>query len=135
MSTIAEYQTAASASTPNPDQALTATRRGLTSSHWYYFTALAAVPFVFVTLPNFNKDLQDIARLERLAPKIERAQTLSPEFIAIVDRLMARQSMRVGSNDPSQEMRRKAVIERISGAMKATDATTVTRASDLPPQE
>ena len=58
-------------------------------------------------------------RLERLAPKIERAQTLSPEATETINRLIERQGIVGSSDDQSDQMRRKAAIERITHAMKA----------------
>jgi hypothetical protein len=126
MSTIASYQTAS---------ASTVATRSPVFRHWYYFTALAAVPFVFVAIPSPNRSLQDIAQLEQLAPKIERAPTLSPASREMIDRLVARQSVLIGSSDPSQDARRKAAIERVSSAMKAKQTATVAQSGDRPAQD
>ena len=48
---------------------------------------------------------------------IERAQTLSPDTRDAVARLIARQNAVAGSNNPSLDIRRKAAIERVTGAM------------------
>jgi hypothetical protein len=126
MSTIAGYEIA-----PTSIAAI----RNPVFRHWYYFTALAAVPFALVFVPSPNRSLQDIAQLERLAPTVERAPTLSPASQEMIDRLVARQNALVGSGDPSQETRRKAAIDRISSAMKAKQAATVAQSGDRPSGE
>ena len=65
--------------------------------------------------------VEDVAQLERLVPKIERAQTLSPEARDTINRLIARQSAAGGWDDPAHRMRRKAAIERVTSAMQAKD--------------
>lgn len=83
---------------------------------WCYAAALVVgIPVLFISPA--GKDSEDLVRLERLAPKIERAQTLSPEATQTINRLIERQS--VISDDQSDQMRRKAAIERITHAMKA----------------
>ena len=47
-----------------------------------------------------GRDVEDVAQLERLVPKIERAQTLSPEARDTINRLIARQSTAGGRDDP-----------------------------------
>ncbi|HET7256933.1 MAG TPA: hypothetical protein VFJ46_24475 [Xanthobacteraceae bacterium] len=68
-----------------------------------------------------GRDVEDVAQLERLVPKIERAQTLSPEARDTINRLIARQSTAGGWDDPARRMRRKAAIERVTSAMQAKD--------------
>ena len=68
-----------------------------------------------------NRSNEDIAQLERLTPRIERARTLSPEAKEVIDRVVARQSILIGSGDPSHDARRKLAIERITTAIKAKD--------------
>jgi hypothetical protein len=58
-------------------------------------------------------------QLERLVPKIERAQTLSFEATQTISRLIERQSVVGGAGDQPRQMRRKAAIERLIGAMQA----------------
>ncbi len=134
MSTIAGYETT-SVATARSDQAFIAATRHPVFRHWYYFTALAVVPFVFVAIPSPNRAMQDIAQLEQLAPKIERAPTLSPASREMIDRLVARQTAIIGSSDPSQEARRKAAIDRVSSAMKAKQAATIAQGGDRPSQD
>jgi hypothetical protein len=69
-----------------------------------------------------GRDAEDVAQLERLVPKIERAQTLSPEARETINRLIARQTTARGWDDPLQQMRRKAAIERVTSAMQAKES-------------
>jgi hypothetical protein len=88
---------------------------------WRYTTALA-VGLVAVFVSPGGWDAEDVAQLERLAPKIERAQTLSPEARETINGLIARQTIARGRDDPSQQMRRKAAIERVTSAMQAKES-------------
>jgi hypothetical protein len=66
-----------------------------------------------------GRDGAELAQPERLAPKLGRAQALSPEAAQTISRLIERQSVVAGAEDPSRQMRRKAAIERIIRAMQA----------------
>jgi hypothetical protein len=88
---------------------------------WRYTTALA-VGLVALFMSPGGRDAEDVAQLERLVPKIERAQTLSPEARETINRLIARQTIARGWDDPSQQMRRKAAIERVTSAMQAKES-------------
>jgi hypothetical protein len=88
---------------------------------WRYTTALA-VGLVTVFMSPGGRDAEDVAQLERLVPKIERAQTLSPEARETINRLIARQTTARGWDDPLQQMRRKAAIERVTSAMQAKES-------------
>jgi len=88
---------------------------------WGYTTALA-VGLVAVFMSPAGRDVEDVAQLERLVPKIERAQTLSTEARETINRLIARQNLAGGRDDPSHQMRRKAAIERVTGAMQAKES-------------
>ena len=88
---------------------------------WCYTTVLA----VGLVMSLAGRGVEDIAQLERLAPKIERAQTLSPEARETIDRLIARQNLAGGRDDPSHQMRRKAAIERVTSAMQAKESIAV----------
>ena len=92
--------------------------------HWCYTTVLA-VGLVAVFISPAGRGVEDLAQLERLAPKIERAQTLSPEARETIDRLIARQNLADGRDDPSYQMRRKAAIERVTSAMQAKESIAV----------
>jgi hypothetical protein len=88
---------------------------------WRYTTALA-VGLVAVFMSLGGRDAEDVAQLERLVPKIERAQTLSPEARETINRLIARQTIARGLDDPSQQMRRKAAVERVTSALQAKES-------------
>ena len=88
---------------------------------WRYTTALA-VGLVAVFMSPGGRNAEDVAQLERLVPKIERAQTLSPEARETINRLIARQTIARGWDDSSQQMRRKAAIERVTSAMQAKES-------------
>jgi hypothetical protein len=88
---------------------------------WRYTTALA-VGLVAVFMSPGGRDAEDVVQLERLVPKIERAQTLSPEARETINRLIARQTIARGLDDPSQQMRRKAAVERVTSALQAKES-------------
>jgi hypothetical protein len=62
---------------------------------------------------------QDIAVLDRLAPRIERAPTISPETRAAIQQLIDR--ARVSTGDPRNDMRRTVTIERVTDAIRTRD--------------
>ena len=88
---------------------------------WCYITALV-VGLVAVFMSPAGRDVEDVAQLERLVPKIERAQILSPEARETINRLIARQSIAGGWDDPSHQIRRKAAVERVTSAMQAKES-------------
>ena len=88
---------------------------------WRYTTALA-VGLVAVFMSPGGRDAEDVVQLERLVPKIERAQTLSPDARETINRLIARQTIARGLDDPSQQMRRKAAVERVTSALQAKES-------------
>ncbi len=89
-----------------------------TLPRWCCAAALVVgLPALFVSAA--GRDSGAVAQLERLVPRIERAQTLSPEATQTISRLIERQSVAGGAGDPSHQMRRKAAIERLIHAMKA----------------
>ena len=85
---------------------------------WFLLASIAVVcaliAATFVPTPR-----QDVAVLDRLAPRIERAQTLAPEtrdaIMQVVDRA------RVPTGDPRYDVRRSVTIERVTDAIKAKD--------------
>ena len=135
MRTIFGHGAAVPDSTANcdPDHTLTVTRQLLVFPRRYYLTALAALAFVVVAVP--GKEFPDVSQLERLAPRIERAQTLSPETRDVIGRLVVQHNALAGSGDASQELRRKAAIERVTSAIKAKEASTVASGGFRPPQD
>jgi hypothetical protein len=82
-----------------------------------------AISALFFYLP--DKSAEDIARLERLAGRIERAQALAPEAQETIERLVARQSALTGSGRAEREARRKAAIERMTRAINAKSAAAM----------
>lgn len=122
MRVIAEYGPAG----PSASRSSTAPRARMLSDlrpmlpRWGYTAALVVgIPTLFISPA--GRDIEDVAQLERLVPKIERAQTLSPEARETINRLIERQSIVGGPDDQSHRMRRKAAIERITNAMKAKE--------------
>jgi hypothetical protein len=90
---------------------------------WWYGAALAAalvaVPFCYP-----DRDLEEVVQLERLVPRIERAQALSSETRDVIARMVARQSAIVGSSGQARDMRRKLAIERATKALKAKEGSS-----------
>jgi hypothetical protein len=87
---------------------------------WFCILALVIAFAALYLVPPPNLD-QQIALLERLARKIERAQTLSPEardtFLRLVDAARARPVN--GSSGQLHEVRRTLAIERVANAITA----------------
>lgn len=119
---------------PSASRSSNSTGAGVPADHrpmlarWCSTTALV-VGFVAVFMSPAGRDVEDVAQLERLVPKIERAQTLSPEARETINRLIARQSIAGGRDDPSHQVRRKAAIERVTSAMQAKES--IAPASDV----
>ena len=129
MTTVAEYRAAipGSASNSKPSEV----GRALTPVRWTLLSALAIVPAVaFIILPSPNGALQDVARLERLAPQLERAPSLSAEARDAVSRIATRTGS-LALNDPSQETRRKAAVERINSVLTANQAASASQSGSL----
>jgi hypothetical protein len=82
---------------------------------WFFLASLAIVCALLAAtlLPTHR---QDVAVLDRLAPRIERAQMLAPEtrdaIMQVVDRA------RVSTGDPRSDMRRSVTLERVTDAIK-----------------
>jgi len=74
-----------------------------------------------------DRNAEDVARLERLAPGIERARALPSETRDSINRLVARQSLLLGTSGQLQEMRRKAAIDRVTSAMRAKESSSTGR--------
>lgn len=67
----------------------------------------------------------EIAILNQLAPKIERAQELSPASKETIERLLAKAQSRLDDPRPggAENFRQRAIIERVAEAIKPkTDA-------------
>jgi hypothetical protein len=85
----------------------------------WFFLALIAVIVALVTATFVPTPRQDVAVLDRLAPRLERAQTLPPETRDAIRQLVDR--ARVSTGDPRYDVRRSVTIERVSDAIKARD--------------
>ena len=101
---------------------------------WYYgAAAVVAVATTFVAVPKQSTD--EIARLERLAPMIERAPTLSSEAREAIGLLVTQQIAQTGSDGSAMEKRRKLAVERVAGAMQAKQIETVGGGTDRGPTD
>ena len=125
MSTTAEYA-AIPASASNNRSEFSALDRAQTSSRRMFFATLVIAPAVaLVILPAPNSAIQDVAQLERIASEIERTPSLSAEARDAIGRIATRTGNLAELSNPSQEARRKAAIERVNSALRATQSATV----------
>jgi hypothetical protein len=128
MSTVTGYESAASGSREARDLTHSPGATG-TEPHrliiWRCYSGAAALALavLFIALPNAG--LNEIAQLERLASRIERAPMLSGEAKTAIDRLLARQSAFAGAGEGSLQARRKTVIERVNQALSAKQPGSV----------
>jgi hypothetical protein len=93
---------------------------------WGYAAAVVIGLSALLVVPP-DRDTDEVARLERLVPAIERAQALAPETRESINRLVARQSTLVGTGGQSHEIRRKAAIERVTSAIRAREDSSTGR--------
>ena len=91
-----------------------------TLPRWGYAAALAIGLSALVFIPP-DRNTEEVARLERLAPEIERARVLPPETRESINRLVARQNVLMGTGAQAHEIRRKAAIDRVTSAMRAKE--------------
>jgi hypothetical protein len=82
---------------------------------WFFLASLAVVVALIATsfLPTHRRD---IAVLDRLAPRIERTQTLAPETRDAIMRLVDR--ARVSTGDARSDQQRSATIARVTSAIR-----------------
>jgi hypothetical protein len=113
----------------DPPSARIAAGAPLILPRWSYAAALVA-GLAVLCFSARDQAIDDIVKLERLLPKIERAQTLSPEAKDAIARLIARQGTVGGAIDPSQELRRTLAIDRILGALKAKEESATGKSID-----
>jgi hypothetical protein len=85
---------------------------------WFFLASLAVV-CALVAATTVPTPRQDIALLDRLAPRIERAQVLAPETRDTIMQLVDR--ARAPTGDPRYDLRRSVTIERVTEAIKAKD--------------
>jgi hypothetical protein len=118
MTGFAEYGTAPA----SPSRGSNPLTRAVAEFHWlpvrWGYTAVLVVGLPVLLINSPSRDIEEVVRLERLIPKVERAQNLSPEARDAIGRLMARQSSLGGANDDARETRRKAAIDRLLKAMQ-----------------
>ena len=89
---------------------------------WFCIAAITLTVCIVASASRFtSSNDRHLALLERLAPKIERAQALAPASRDAIERLV--DTVRQGSGDARYDLRRLAAVERITGALKAKDAT------------
>ena len=91
-----------------------------------YAAALAVGLSALLFVPP-DRNTEEVVRLERLAPEIERVRALPPETRESINRLVARQSMLAGTTGQSHELRRKAAIDRVTNAMRAKEDSSIGR--------
>jgi hypothetical protein len=122
MTGVAEYGTAlASPSRSSDPQVTREAPRALAEFQWLpvrwgWATVLVVGPVLLFNSP--SRDIEEVVRLERLIPKVERAQNLSAEARDAIGRLIARQSSLGDAGDHARETRRKAAIDRLLKAMQ-----------------
>jgi hypothetical protein len=85
----------------------------------WFFLALIAVVVALVTATFVPTPRQDVAVLDRLAPRLERAQMLPAETRDAIKQLVDR--ARVSTGDARYDVRRSVTIERVTDAIKARD--------------
>lgn len=83
----------------------------------WFFLALVAVICGLIAATFVPTPHRDVAVLDRLAPKIERAHMLAPETRDAIMHLVDRASAPTG--DPRYDLRRSVTIERVTEAIKA----------------
>jgi hypothetical protein len=82
----------------------------------WFVLALVGVICLLVATTYVPTPRQDVAVLDRLAPRIERAPALAPEtrdtIMKVIDRA------RIPTGDPRHDVRRSVTIERVTDAIK-----------------
>jgi hypothetical protein len=125
MAGFAEYRTTPASPSRSSNPQVT---RVLAEFHWppvrWGLTAVLVVGLPALLFNSPSRDIEEVVRLERLVPKVERAQNLSAETRVAISRLVARQSSLGGASDHVREMRRRAAIDRLLQAMQAKHDST-----------
>jgi hypothetical protein len=93
-------------------------------SRWVYIAA-GTITVALLCLIPAQDARRHVALFERLAPKIERAQTLSPETHEAISRLVQSARLRTPPSDAPYDVRRQAAIDRVANALKAKQAADV----------
>jgi hypothetical protein len=87
---------------------------------WSCIAALLAGIVLLASAPFFISGThRNLALLERLTLKIERAQALAPDSRETIERLV--EVVRQSAGDERYDLRRHAAIERVTAALKAKD--------------
>jgi hypothetical protein len=86
----------------------------------WFFLALLAVICGLIAATFVPPPRQDVAILDRLAPRIERANTLAPETREAIMQLVDR--ARTPTGDPRYDVRRSVTIERVTEAIRMKDS-------------
>jgi hypothetical protein len=102
-------------------------------SRWIAIAALTLGVLGLFLAPTFvGNHNQEVAVLERLAPKVERTQSLAPETRDAIMQLVER--VRSAPVDQRTDSRRAIAIDRIAAALNAKDGsrelTSVGRGTD-----
>jgi hypothetical protein len=85
----------------------------------WFFLALVGVICVLIATTYVPTPRQDVAVLDRLAPRIERSQTLAPQARDKIMQVINR--ARAPTGDARNDLRRSVTIERVTEAIKAKD--------------
>ena len=101
--------------------------------HWFAVTALTiGITGLFLAPAFIARTQHNVATLERLAPRIERATALAPETTDAIMELLDR--VRNAPADQRSEARRAVAIERVAAALEAKgisqELSSVGRRSD-----
>src|SRR5262245_10864961 len=115
MGAVANFRSGTSGAFPSPGFRRAAMLAGalVMRRRWWYGAAFAAA-LVALSLAHPDRDLEEVVQLERLAPRIERAQMLSSETRDVIVRMVAHQSALAGSSAQERDLRRKLAIERVT---------------------
>ena len=85
----------------------------------FFYAGMALVVCLLVVIALSPGTRQDVAVLERLTPRIERAQMLDPQTRAAVLQLVER--VRDSAGDHRYHERRELAIQRVTDALNAKD--------------
>lgn len=87
--------------------------------HRAFIVAVCVAVFCAAVIVARTKQ-SEIAILKQLAPKLERAQELSPTTKETIERLLAKAQTRLDDSRPggAEDFRQRAVIERVAEAIK-----------------
>jgi hypothetical protein len=88
------------------------------TARWFYLAAGTICIALLCVVPAQDARRQ-AALFERLAPKIERAQTLSPDTHETISRLVQAARLRTPAGDALHDVRRQTAIDRVANALKA----------------